>query len=501
MKSGSAIFRIVTIWRNACAPVPVSWGLAVLTLILLCAGNHSLPLIDRDEPRFAEASREMLQNGDWILPRFNNLPRYDKPPLIYWMQASSYRALGESTFAARLPSAASLAVCVALVSLWAASLAQTAQAAPRIALRAGAMFALCVQVFVHGRAAVADSPLVLFFVAAAWAGWCWLQSPSAARCLLFWTLLALGFLAKGPVAWIPLAMVLITLRRASTPDRSVPPARHWILGLSGMLLLIGLWGIPALMQTGGEFARVGLGKHVVARSMLSLEGHGARTLLGYLLSLPFYFLTVFVSFAPWAWWLPAALPDFWKNTSPEKRYLFSGVCITFLVFTLSRTKLPHYTLPAFPLLAILLALWWESARSGRLWRNVALCTLAVFATTPGIFPTAARLSITENILRELAPRLDTETQVCLVDYEEPSLIWGLRSKIRGFPRKISAAEVDSWLEDHPGNLCILTAEAAAQVPNAQTLAQARGWNFAKGKRLSLVALTRQPALESSSDGE
>ena len=106
MKSGSAISGIVTNSRTARAPVAFSGVLAVLTLILLCIGNHSLPLIDRDEPRFAEASREMLQNGDWILPRFNNQPRYDKPPLIYWMQAASYRALGQNTFAARLPSAA-----------------------------------------------------------------------------------------------------------------------------------------------------------------------------------------------------------------------------------------------------------------------------------------------------------------------------------------------------------------------------------------------------------
>jgi 4-amino-4-deoxy-L-arabinose transferase-like glycosyltransferase len=501
MKSGSAIFGIVTNSRSARTPFAVSCALAALTLILLCLGNHSLPLIDRDEPRFAEASREMLQSGDWILPRFNNLPRYDKPPLIYWMQAGCYRALGQTPFAARLPSAGCMALCVMLVSLWAASLAHDPQSAPRLALRAGSMFALCLQVFVHGRAAVADPPMVLFFLAAAWSGWLWLQAPTTARCLLFWTLLALGFLAKGPVAWIPLGMVLLALRRPAVAGRSSPPALHWILGLSSMLLLIGLWGIPALMQTRGEFATVGLGKHVVARSVISLEGHGARSLTGYFLSLPFYILTVFVSFAPWAWWLPAALPDFWKNSSPEKRYLFSGVFITFLLFTLSRTKLPHYTLPAFPLLSILLALWWESARGERLWRNVALCTLAVFVVTPWSFPAIARLSVTENILRELAPRLEPDTEVCLVDYEEPSLIWGLRSRIHGFPLKISAPEVHSWLKSHPGSFCVLTADAAAKVANNHTVAEARGWNFAKGKRLTLVALTHKATAESSPDGK
>src|SRR5438046_3272487 len=68
------------------------------------AGTWSLPLIDRDEPRFAEASREMLERGDYVIPFFNNQYRFDKPPLTYWAQAASYAAFGENDFAARLPS-------------------------------------------------------------------------------------------------------------------------------------------------------------------------------------------------------------------------------------------------------------------------------------------------------------------------------------------------------------------------------------------------------------
>jgi 4-amino-4-deoxy-L-arabinose transferase-like glycosyltransferase len=501
MNSGSAISGIVTNSRSAPKLAVVISALTLLTLILLCLGNSALPLIDRDEPRFAEASREMLQNGNWTLPRFNNQPRYDKPPLVYWMQAFCYKALGQNNFSARLPSAACMALCVALVSLWAASLTRDPQTASSAALRAGAMFALCPQVFVHGRAAVADPPMVLFFVASAWAGWRWLRGPTVARCLLFWVLLALGFLAKGPVAWIPLGMVLLGLRRPAEAGRRNPPGFQWMLGICVLLLLIGLWGVPALIQTQGEFARVGLGKHVVARSLVSLEGHGARSFAGYLLSLPFYFLTIFISFAPWAWWLPPALPVLWRTTSAEVAYLCSGVWITFGVFTVSRTKLPHYTLPALPLLAILLALWWESARSARLWKNTTLATFALFVFLPASFRGIAGLSVTENLLHKLTPQLGSETQVRLVDYEEPSLIWGLRSRINDFPGRLAPMEVNAWLESHPGNVCILTAEAAQGIVGARTVAQASGWNFAKGKRLTLVALVCRSHPEGSPTGE
>src|SRR5215467_7580546 len=76
-------------------------------------GTWSLPLIDRDEPRFAEASREMIERGDYVVPYFNNQPRLDKPPLTYWAQTVSYRIFGENDFAARFPSA----VAAALIAL------------------------------------------------------------------------------------------------------------------------------------------------------------------------------------------------------------------------------------------------------------------------------------------------------------------------------------------------------------------------------------------------
>jgi 4-amino-4-deoxy-L-arabinose transferase-like glycosyltransferase len=500
MNTKSATSGMVTISRNSPSPAVCSGILGVVTFLLLCLGNHSLPLIDRDEPRFAEASREMRERSDWIVPRFNNLPRYDKPPLIYWMQAASYRVLGDHPFAARMPSALCTAICAALVCLWASSLQPDPESARRTGLRAGCMFVLCLQVFIHGRAAVADPPMVLLFVACSWAGWNWANNPSPWRCLFFWTLLAFGFLAKGPVAWVPVAMVALALRDVQRDKGTAPSLAQWCGGCVWMLLLTGVWGIPALIQTRGEFASIGLGKHVVARSVGSLEGHGARSLTGYLLGLPYYFVSIFISFAPWAFWLPAALRDLRGKTTREQRFLLSGAGILFLFFTLSRTKLPHYTLPAFPLLAIVLALWWETHRPRRAWTITALCMLGIFALAPFSFRAISSLFVTENLIQALLPHLSPGTRVALVDFEEPSLIWGLRSHSREFPTKISKAQIETWLREHPQDLCIMTEDAARHVPHLKAVARADGWNFAKGKHLQLVALTWASTEPSSSNG-
>jgi 4-amino-4-deoxy-L-arabinose transferase-like glycosyltransferase len=462
--------------------------------LLFSLGNQTLPLIDRDEPRFAEASREMLQTGDWIVPHFNAAPRYDKPPLVYWLQLGCYRVLGSTggagAFAARLPAVLCTALSCVMLAWWGARLGGVG-----VGMRAAIIYGLCVQVFVHGRAAVADPPMVLFTIAAAWAGWEWLQHPRRfVPALLFWIALALGFLAKGPIAWVPLGMVGWTFWRTSpiarvTEDGRPPRWFTMLLGFTFMLGLVASWGIPALLRTGGEFAAVGLGEHVVGRSLVSMEGHGAQNLMGYILTLPLYFITIFPSFAPWSFWLPEALRFHWRNPSPGNLYLGSGVIITFAIFTLSRTKLPHYTLPCFPFLAILVACWWEENRSVPLWRNVALATVAVFALAPlALFGTVRALSVTENMVRSLAPFLKAETAVALVDFQEPSLVWGVRGFVNGYLEVINADQVSEWLARPGTRVCILTEEASQKVQGTWSKTQASGWNFAKGKRVALVAL-------------
>jgi 4-amino-4-deoxy-L-arabinose transferase-like glycosyltransferase len=135
-------------------------------LIFHLAGTWSLPLIDRDEPRFAEASREMIQRADYVVPYFNNQLRLDKPPLAYWAQVASYRIFGGSDFSARFPSAIATALVALVILAWGRRIE-----GPRLGWSAAIIFTLSLQTFVHAKAAVADMWLVLFMTFAHWAGY------------------------------------------------------------------------------------------------------------------------------------------------------------------------------------------------------------------------------------------------------------------------------------------------------------------------------------------
>ena len=207
--------------------------------------------------------------------------------------------------------------------------------------------------------------LVCFVTAGFWAGYeliaDWLDpatSSSDSRHLKYWRLafylaLAFAFLAKGPLGWMPLLTVAVMkfFLRGQPLNR-----RFWFA--AGMLFTFAIvcsWGIPALVRTKGEFFWVGIGRHVVERSFGAMEGHGGQTLSSYFLTLPFYFVTVFVSFFPWSIKLPALTKRLWRERDGVDRYLICGTAIIFLLMTVIKTKLPHYTLTAFPLLSLLLA--------------------------------------------------------------------------------------------------------------------------------------------------
>src|SRR5436309_4052760 len=126
-------------------------------LLFHLAGTWTLPLVDRDEPRFAEASREMIERGDYIVPYFNNQYRFDKPPLTYWFQVPSYRMFGQNDFAARFPTAIAASLTALIIFAWGRRIENV-----RFGLWAAIVFTLCLQTILHAKAAVADMWLVLF---------------------------------------------------------------------------------------------------------------------------------------------------------------------------------------------------------------------------------------------------------------------------------------------------------------------------------------------------
>ena len=448
----------------------------------------------------------MIQRADYVVPHFNNQLRLDKPPLAYWAQVASYRIFGESDFGARFPSAIAAALTALVIVGWGYRIGAAA-----VGWWAAIIFTLSLQTFVHAKAAVADMWLVLFMTLASWVGYELIQRPTSNQWRLWWAFylsLALGFLAKGPIAWIPLLTVLTTIVLA----RDWQLARHFKF-LRGILLMVGvvaLWGIPALIQTHGQFFAIGIGRHVIGRSLATMEGHGASSFGMYLLLLPFYFVTIFVSFFPWSIKLPwlirqlrrqkkAGISNPGYNGNEIDNYLLTGIAVIFVIFTLVSTKLPHYTLPAFPLLALLLARHWQGAASatnhGSSFRTIATSTTCVcIAIALVVPPLVARFFPAYQLFRESHTYLQTNTQFASVEFEEPSLVWYFRSRVQGFLTRLNKKNAVDFMSKSGPRFVIVPTSAAgtlfADPPQDWKMFSTRGFNVAKGKFVDLTLVLK-----------
>jgi 4-amino-4-deoxy-L-arabinose transferase-like glycosyltransferase len=481
---------------------PAKYAILFFACVLFhIAGTWVLPLIDRDEPRFAEASREMIERGDYVVPYFNNHLRLDKPPLTYWAQVASYHIFGENDFAARFPSA--VAAALVAVSLLVRG---SRVGGERLGWRAAIIFTLCLQTFIHGKAAVADMWLVLFVSTAHWSGLELLRdrltnaqyqpSNSKYRVSFWWFFfyisLALGFLAKGPIAWVPLLTIASTMLYA--PNLELRRRFKFVRGILLMLAIVALWGVPALIRTHGEFFTIGIGRHVISRSFTTMEGHGASSPWMYLLLLPFYFVTVFGSFFPWSIKLPSLIKRLWHDRDNIDNYLLSGIAIIFIIFSLVKTKLPHYTLPAFSLLALLLARHWPkiAAASGRAWlRTIAITTASILIAIALIVPPmVARFFPAYQLFQVSRASLRPTMQFASVEFEEPSLVWYFRSRVKGFLTPVKKRRATEFMSV-PGPRFIVAPTPVAgslfpRAPKRWELFTTSGFNIAKGKRVDLT---------------
>lgn len=465
----------------------------LLGLLLFLSGTWILPLMDRDEPRFAEASREMLQRHDLVIPWFNGHYRFDKPPLIYWCQMACYRALGESAFAARLPSTLFATATAVLLLLWGRSFGNE-----KAGFYAAIMFITSLQVLIHARLAVADMPLVFFVTAALWSGW-EMTRPRPERPRWWWIFyfsLAMGFLAKGPVAWLPLAGLF--LARWLRPAHFDLPAPRVLLGLLLTLALVGLWGVPALLATQGQFFTVGIGHHVVFRSFGIMEGHGGPGWIGFLLTLPLYFVTFFGSFFPWSLSTPSALRSWWpsRRTNALDWYLLAQAALVFVVFSLVRTKLPHYTLPAFPLVSLWLALRIVKAPNSANWfacRALAMILMALLLTLAG-FAKLQPYFVAANLWRQARPFSQPDMELATVEFNEPSLVWEFRHGLTNYMQQLTVEQAGQFLrQDGPRILILPSKQFTLELKNLATnmmTFRSAGIDTARFTRLDLTAVVK-----------
>jgi 4-amino-4-deoxy-L-arabinose transferase-like glycosyltransferase len=336
-------------------------ALVLIALLAWLPGFFTLPPLDRDEGRFAQASKQMLETGDFVSISLGEESRDQKPVGIYWLQSASTALFATllpeddaltTIWTYRIPSLlggfaavfltfwmvrqfasrdaaflAALLLSSALLLMVETKIAKTDAVLLASIL---AVQAILLRVYLHARAVLA-TPAGKGLVYAGWAAF------------------GFGILVKGPIILlIPGATVLAV----SLWDRDL----RWLKGLhapTGFALALAIvlpWSIAIGIATDGQFYVNSLGGDFAAKLAGGQEAHGAPP--GY------YTILSFVTFWPASLvLLPAIVFAVRNRAKAEVRFLLLWAATTFLMFEIAPTKLPHYVLPAYPALAALGALW------------------------------------------------------------------------------------------------------------------------------------------------
>src|ERR1700692_352119 len=330
----------------------------VLLLVAFCGflffyGLGAFGLLGADEPRYAQVAREMLERSDWVTPTLQGKPWLEKPVLYYWQAMLAFRVVGVTDQAARVPAAFDAAMLIAAICFF------LRRFRPGSELDGALITASCAAVVGFARAAATDMPLAAAFAIALLGWYAWYDSRRYFYLAAFYIFLALGTLAKGPVA-PALAAVIIFLFVAVKRDWRAIPLTLWIPGIVLYLAVMLPWYIAVQLRN-PEFFRVFILEHNLARFSQDIYHHRQ----------PFWFyLPVFLlAMMPWTLVLIAAVVErvraiwsqgikaFSTSTAEDSWQLFLLLWMSVPVafFSASHSKLPGYIMPAVPAGALLIA--------------------------------------------------------------------------------------------------------------------------------------------------
>ena len=366
--------------------------LALVCVALWLPGVVSLPALDRDESRFAQSSRQMLDSGNYVDIRFGQVPRYKKPVGIYWLQAAATAAAGlgdhSHIWTYRLPS-----LLGGIIAVWLTAWCGGVFGA-EAGFLAGLLMAASVLLTAEATIATTDAALLacimgmqgvlLRIYRAARDG---AASPSIRMVLGGWAAMAAGILLKGPVAPAVAGVTLIALCGWDRQYKWLAALKP-LQGVAVTLLLVAPWLVAISLESHGAFLQQSLGGDFAAKVAGGQESHGA--LPGYFLilsALTFWPAILFI--------LPGIGLGISRRAEPGIRFLIAWAGAWWLVVEAVPTKLPHYVLPAYPALAILAALWLlapkETATGWRRWLPMVaslqfLIGLVVMTAAPMLLP-------------------------------------------------------------------------------------------------------------------
>lgn len=533
------------------------WLLLGLSLLVFLPGIAKLPVIDRDEAHFAQATRQMLQTNNYFQVRFQERTRFQKPPGINWLQAASVKLTGHGDNAGiwpyRLPSFLGALLSVLLTFAFASRFVSR-----RTAWMAAALLASSLLLTVEAHMAVIDTSLLSSVLLMQGALWIIYEGVHAHRRIspvwpaLFWLAMAYGLVLKGVT---PLVGVL-TVTALCVTERGVA----WLkalkiipgLVLFSVLSLAWLWMLNQAEHS--NYLMQMLNKDLLPKLQGGHESHGQPPLFHLaLLPLTFWPASLFL----WQ----AGDYAFRHRHKSMVRFLLCWIIPTWVFFELMPTKLPQYVLPTFPAIALLAALaieqgelfkapgkWFRWLQGGWLlmsgcllmalamiprllnltmplvsWLLVSmgfsLCVLAVYFARRGhyqrtlvalilvaatsyplifsqLLPQLKPLWITDAVAKSI-PRqlLSSEKPLIVAGFDEPSLVFNLNTGLVRFSDSLTAQR---RLKRNQVHLALVEAGTYQTWPDDGTVkrvATVRGYNYSKGRWVELLLVGHSDEVE------
>src|SRR3990167_3915979 len=462
-----------------------SFFLLVILLLLYLPGFFTLPPIDRDESRFAQSSKQMVESGDYVDIRIQDVPRYKKPIGAYWLQALSAKTTGvvDKIWSYRVPS-----LLAAILSVLALFWFGIGIIGGRGAFISALLFGSSLLLIFEAHMAKTDALLLLSVVAAQCSLFTIYVKRDSNRYLstLFWVAQGFGILIKGPITPIISFLTIITLLVIDKYKREEMVWLRYLrfpFGIAIVLIMVLPWLVVITRVSDGDFIRESLGRDFFSKAFSTQESHGF---------FPGYYLLLFpVTFFPGTLYLFSRLRLFWRNRGRrEVCFALAWIVPSWILFEFMPTKLPHYVLPLYPAIALLIGAFSESINLRRLYYCVAVIIISVFIALEVIAPRLPGLWISREVAGIVNEyRGDRFVSIASVGYHEPSLVFQLGR---------DTALLDNW---HVRNFISMNREAIVIINNTdagpllnyaamksikmEKLGEVAGVNYSKGKWLEL----------------
>ncbi|OGI20134.1 MAG: hypothetical protein A3B68_00895 [Candidatus Melainabacteria bacterium RIFCSPHIGHO2_02_FULL_34_12] len=359
----------------------------VLYVILYFFRLGSVGLIDVDEPRYAEAGREMLKSGNWIVPYFNYVVRFDKPIFFYWLEAISMKIFGINEFSARFPSMLSAFISLGFLFYFVKRFY-----GEMIALISVLILMSSFEFVALSRFSVTDMTLATFISSSIICFFLGYEALSASHrffkiqilqlsyfYILAFIFLALAVLTKGPVAVILVGLVMIPFFCWIGKSEYFYKSYSFWIGFVIFWILVLPWYIAVHTATGGEFTKLFFGMHNFSRYTSVVSGHRGSI---------FYFIPVIlIGFLPWTFFLFQAIKSVLNKglrsllDSPKEQipwFCLWWFVIIFIFYSISKTKLLTYVLPLFLPLSVIVAAWFDNMFKNKTDNKGLLIGLGIF---------------------------------------------------------------------------------------------------------------------------